>query len=265
MIQAYFGFKRSPFPKELKTTTMFESFDLKEAFTRLQFLKQNRGIFCLTGEPGSGKTSVLRRFVEELNPQTHLHAYTPHATVSKVELYRQINGLLNLPSRLHKSDLFVQIQKASTDLHEHHGKTPVIILDECHLMDCQTLQELILITNFQMDSRVPFLLVLIGQPDFKETLKRRMHEPLNQRITLRYHMAGITDPEESRAYVTHHLKLAGRSDALFEESAHEVLHRMALGLPRKMGNLATAAMMLAMVKRDKVITADHIIKAADGI
>jgi type II secretory pathway predicted ATPase ExeA len=265
MIEAYFGFKRLPFPKELKTSAMFESFDLKEAATRLQFLKQNRGIFCLTGEPGSGKTSALRRFVEELNPQTHQHAYTPHATVSKIELYRQINQLLNLPNRLHKSDLFAQIQKAVIDLHEHHGKTPVIILDECHLMDCQTLQELILVTNFQMDSKVPFLLILIGQPDFKETLKRRMHEPLNQRITLRYHMAGLLDPEEARAYVQHHLKLAGRSDPLFDESAYEVLHRMALGLPRKVGNLAIAAMTLAMVKREKSVSADHIIKAADGI
>jgi type II secretory pathway predicted ATPase ExeA len=265
MIQAYFGFKKLPFPKELKTTAMFESFDLKEAFTRLQFLKQNRGIFCLTGEPGSGKTSALRRFVEELNPQTHLHAYTPHATVSKIELYRQINRLLNLPNRLHKSDLFAQIQKAVIDLYEHHGKTPVIILDECHLMDCQTLQELILITNFQMDSKVPFLLILIGQPDFKETLKRRMHEPLNQRITLRYHMAGILDAEEARAYVQHHVKLAGRTDPLFDEPAYEVLHRMALGLPRKLGNLATAAMTFAMVKREKTVTADHVIKAADGI
>lgn len=265
MIQAYFGLKRLPFPKELKTSLMFDSFDLKEASTRLQFLKQNRGIFCLTGEPGSGKTSALRRFVEELNPQTHLHAYTPHATVSRIELYRQINGLLNLPNRVHKSDLFAQIQKNVIELYEHHGKTPVIILDECHLMDCQTLQELILMTNFQMDSKVPFLLILIGQPDFKETLKRRMHEPLNQRITLRYHMAGLTDPEETRAYLLHHLKIAGRSDPLFEEAAYEVLHRMGLGLPRKIANVTLAAMTLAMVKRDKTVTTEHIIKAADGI
>jgi type II secretory pathway predicted ATPase ExeA len=265
MIQPYFGLKKPPFQKELKATALFESYDLKEAFTRLQFLKQNRGIFCLTGEPGSGKTTVLRRFVDGLNPQTHMHAYTPHATVSKVELYRQLNGLLNLPGRLHKSDLFAQIQKAILDLHEHHGKTPVIILDECHLMDCYTLQELILITNFQMDSKVPFVLVLIGQPDFKEILKRRIHEPLNQRITLRYHMAGIIDANETRDYVLHHLKIAGRTDPLFDDASYEVLHRLALGLPRKIGNLAIAAMTLAMVRREKMVTPDHIIKATDGI
>jgi general secretion pathway protein A len=265
MIQAYFGLKRPPFQKELRCDAMFESFDLKEAFTRLQFLKQNRGIFCLTGEPGAGKTSALRRFVDGLNPQTHVHAYTPHATVSRTELYRQLNQLLNLPSRLHKSDLFTQIQKAVTDLHESQGKTPVFILDECHLMDHPTLQELILITNFQMDSKVPFLLVLIGQPDLRETLKRRMHEPLNQRITLRFHMAGLTDAEEARAYVLHHLKLAGRCDPLFEENAYEVLHRLSLGLPRKIGNLAQAAMMLAMARKEKTIPADLVVKAGDGI
>jgi type II secretory pathway predicted ATPase ExeA len=265
VIQAYFGFKRPVFPKEIKCDAMFETFDSKEAFSRLQFLKQHRGIFCLTGEPGSGKTSVLRKFVDGLNPQTHVHAYTPHATISRTELYRQINALLNLPPRLHKSDLFSQIQHAVTDLHDHHGKTPVIILDECHLMDHETLQELILITNFQMDSQVPFILILIGQPDLRETLKRRMHEPLNQRITLRYHMAGLTDPEEARAYVLHQLKLAGRPDPLFEEAAYEVLNRLGLGLPRKVGNLAAAAMMMAMARQERTVTADHVVKASDGI
>ncbi len=173
MIQAYFGLKKQPFPKEIKTEVMFETYDLKEAHARLQILKQNRGIFCLTGEPGSGKTSALRRFVENLNPQTHMHCYTPHATVNRSDLYRQLNNLLKLPSRIRKSDLFAQIQRTITELHERQGKTPVIILDEAHLMDHDTLQELIMITNFQMDSRVPFVLVLIGQPDLRDKLKRR--------------------------------------------------------------------------------------------
>lgn len=265
MIQAYFGFKRMPFPKEIKTDSMYESFDLKEVAARLQILKQNRGIFCLTGEPGSGKTSALRRFVEGLNPQTHVHCYTPHATVNRSDLYRQLNHLLKLPRRIRKSDLFDQLQRAVTEMHESQGKTPVIILDETHLMDHDTLQELILITNFQMDSKVPFLLVLIGQPDLREKLRRRMHEPLNQRITLRYHMAGILDDEEARSYCLHHLKLAGRADPLFEEQAFGLLKQLGQGLPRKMGNLAVAAMMLAMAKKSTLVTSDHVIKGADGI
>jgi len=265
MIQAYYGLKRIPFFKELPTNQMFHSFDSKEAGTRLQLLKQHRGIFCLTGEPGAGKTSVLRKFVEELNPQTHIHCYTPHATVNRNDLYRQLNQLLKLQPRVRKVDLFEQIQRGVQELHEAQGKTPVIILDEAHLMDHETLQELIILTNFQMDSKMPYLLVLIGQPDLRDKLKRRMHEPLNQRITLRYHMAGLTSDEETRDYVLHHLKIAGRADPLFEEPAYAILRQLGQGLPRKVGNLASAAMTLAMVKRSQSVNADFVVQAASGI
>lgn len=109
------------------------------------------------------------------------------------------------------------------------------------------------------------MLILIGQPDLREKLKRRMHEPLNQRITLRYHMAGITSDEEARDYILHHLKLAGRQEALFEEQALPMLRQLGQGLPRKMGNLALAAMTLGMAKKCQAISADLVVKASDGI
>lgn len=110
MIEAYFGFKRLPFAKEIKPDQLFESYDTREAKARLNYIRQHRGIFLLTGEPGSGKTSLLRHFVSTLNSQTHNYYYTPHATVSRAELYRQINSLLRLAPRIHKSLLFEQIQ-----------------------------------------------------------------------------------------------------------------------------------------------------------
>lgn len=264
MMEAYFGFKKRPFAKEIKPENLFESYDIRETKARLAYIRQHRGIFLLTGEPGSGKTSILRHFVGSLNPQTYHHCYTPHATVSRAELYRQINSLLRLSSRMHKSILFAQIQQAILELYEAQGKVTCLLLDECHLMDHQTLQELIMLTNFEMDSKVPFILVLIGQPDLKDKLKRRMHEPLNQRIALRYHMAGLSF-EESREYILHHLRLAGRKDPLFEENAFEVVHQLSLGLPRRVGNLCQAAMALAITEKKQSIDGELVLKASSGL
>jgi general secretion pathway protein A len=171
---------------------------------------------------------------------------------------------VRLQPKVKKCDLFEQIQRAVTELFDNQGKTPCFILDEAHLMDHETLQELILITNFQMDSKMPFILVLIGQPELREKLKRRMHEPLNQRIALRYHMAGLL-PEENRAYIQHHLKIAGRTDPLFDEPAMEVIQQLSLGLPRRINNLARGAMTVAMTQKKTQVDSDCVIQASAGI
>ena len=261
---AYFGFKKMPFNKEISTNNFFNSYDIKESISRLNYIKQNRGIFLLTGEPGGGKTSVLRKFVEGLNPQTHQCCYTPHATVSKTEVYRQFNSLLSLTPRASKSALFEQIQNSIWDKYRHQGITPCFILDECHLMDQQTLQELILITNFEMDSKVPFILILAGQPVLKDLLKRRALEALGQRISLKYHMAGLSI-EETRKFILHHLKIAGRPDPLFEEATYEMIYQLGLGLPRKIGNICLNAMNFAQYKQLQTINTEIIHQSAMGL
>jgi type II secretory pathway predicted ATPase ExeA len=264
MIEGYYGFKKLPFPKDIKTDHLFESLDIKEAGARLAYLKQYRGVFCLTGEPGSGKTSMLRRFVDSLPPSQYLHCYTPHVTISRSEVYRQLNQMLRLPHKSKKSDLFAQIQKSILDQYQNQGKVTCIILDECQLMDHATLQELVLLTNFEMDSSLPFLLLLIGQPEFKETLNRAIHEPLKQRISVRYHMSGLS-VEETKDYITQHMKVAGRTDQLFDQSAVIVIHQLAHGLPRKIGKLCLAAMNLGMTRGARVIDGDLILQVATEV
>lgn len=106
MMIAYFNIKKYPFKQEIKPLDMFPSTIFKETEARLNHIKNHRGIMRLTGEPGSGKTSVLRKWVDSLSPQSFQHCYTPHTTVSKVDLYRQINTMLNLPPKTRKADLF---------------------------------------------------------------------------------------------------------------------------------------------------------------
>ena len=260
MLEAYFGLRKLPFTQEIKTSELVPNFDVKEAEARLGYLKTHRGIMRLTGEPGSGKTSILRRWVDTLNPQSYQHCYTPHATVSKTDLYRQINSLLNLPSKMRKSDLFNQIQAAIWAQYTQ-GKITCLIFDECQMMDHATLQELVPLTNFMMDSKLTFIMLLVGQPELLDKLNRSIHEPLRQRIHLHYHMAGLSF-DEVKVYILTQLKQAGRTDPLFEETSFAVIHQLSNGLPRKINSLCLSSMKLAHIERRQKIDGDLILKIA---
>jgi general secretion pathway protein A len=261
---AEFGLKKIPFDKSIKVQDLFASYDVKEIEARLEYIKQYRGILLLTGEPGSGKTTMIRKFVHNLNPASYEHCYSPHVTISRMEFYRQLNSLLKLLPKGSKSKLFNQIQDGLWDLYKNQGKVPCLILDECHLMDDNTLQELVLLTNFEMDSQMPLILILSGLHELAEKLKRRLHESLNQRVSMRYHMSGM-DLEDTKKFIIHHLKIAGRSDPLFNDSGYEVIAKLAMGLPRKVGNLCLSSMTLASVKGLNVIDGDVVHKAMGGL
>ena len=260
MMEAYFGLKSLPFSQEIRTSNLVGTFDIKEAEARLGYLKQHRGIMRLTGEPGSGKTSILRKWVDTLNPQSYLHCYTPHATVSRTDLYRQINSLLNLPPKMRKADLFQQVQSAIWANYTQ-GKVTCLIFDECQMMDHATLQELVPLTNFVMDSKLPFILLMVGQPELLDKLNRSIHEPLRQRIHIHYHMAGLT-VAETKHYVEEQLSHVGRKDPLFDESSFAVIHQLANGLPRKINSLALASMKMAMFEKRQLVNGDSVLKIA---
>lgn len=256
---AWFGLKRFPFDKNIKPSDALDTEPLKECLARLDYIKRRGGILLLTGDPGVGKTLVLRRYVQSLNENLFKTYYTPLSTLSRSDILYHLNRMLGLPHRLSKSAVYSQIQKTLLESKEQLGKTVLLIIDEAHLLQTGPLEELRLLTNFKMDSYDPFILVLSGQSDLRRVMEFAVMEPFNQRIAIRYHMPGLS-PDQSKLYVIHHLKLAGAKEPILDEKALEAVHEISFGIPRKIGAVTEQALTYAMFDHKRTVTPEIVLK-----
>jgi len=256
---AWFGFKRYPFDKEIKTADIVETPVIKEALARLAYMKRRGGIMLLTGDPGVGKTITTRRFADALNENIFKVIYTPLSTLNRSDILRHLNALLGLQNKFAKSANYQQIQKEVMDAREQRGRTIVMILDEAHLLKPGPLEELRLLTNFRMDSYDPFLMVLSGQSDLKRMMGYAVMEPFSQRIRMRYHMTGLSQKDTAN-YITARLKWAGCTTPVFGDDALAAVHEYSYGFPRVIGNICEEAMTYAMFCDKTTVDADMVLK-----
>jgi type II secretory pathway predicted ATPase ExeA len=262
-IITWFGFKWHPFDKGIKTSAALDTKALKECTARLNFMRQRGGVMLLTGDPGVGKTLALRHFADSLNEARYRTIYTPLTTLQGADLLRHISSLLGLPNRASKATLFSQIQQEVLDSHTQKGRTLVIIIDEAQLLKTAPLQELRLLTNFKMDSMDPFIMVLAGQTELKRIFEYAVMEPFAQRLAMRYHMPSLA-PDETAAYINHHMKIAGAREPIFHNDALRAIHETAFGLPRRIGTTAIQALTYAVFAQSRTIDADLVLRASNG-
>jgi type II secretory pathway predicted ATPase ExeA len=141
----------------------------------------------------------------------------------------------------------------AAEKHER-GRAVVVAVDETHLLTADQLEEPRLLTNSEMDSIAPFTGLLLGQPTLRRRIKLGAFTALDQRIALRYALPGMTEPE-TRDYLTHHLRLAGRSDPLFSDDAPTLIHQISRGLPRAVNNLALQALVATYATNKTIVDA----------
>ena len=132
------------------------------------------------------------------------------------------------------------------------GKRVVLICDEAHLLDAESLEGVRCLSNLGMDQTAPFCLLLLGQPALRHRLRRGAFTALDQRVGMRYAIGGL-DSAETHSYVQHHLALAGRSDTLFSDDAIGLIHTTSRGLPRQVNNLAVASLIAAFAAKKAMV------------
>ena len=239
-----FGLTRTPFGKSIPARDPFARQAHAEAIARISFCVVESALGVVTGDVGAGKTVAVRAAVAAVDPTRHQVIYIPSPAFGARGLYVTIVRALGDKPRYLKAELMAQASDLlAAEAGERHRRV-VIIVGEAHLLDPAQFEELRLLTNAGMDSASPFAGILVGQPTLNRQLRPGTFAALDQRIATRFTIKPM-DIAESAAYLRHHLKLAGREDALFADDAIARLHRVANGLPRALNNAAVAALIAA--------------------
>ena len=257
---SYYGFSRMPFGRDLAPGMLHRHTAHNEAVARIGWCIADRRIGVLTGEVGSGKTVAVRAATAALDGSRHAIIYLPNPSVGMRGMLHHIVTALGHTPKFYTATLAPQAADALATEHAERGRTPVVVVEEAHLLGYDQLEALRLLTNHDLDSSSPFACLLVGQPTLRRRMKLGVLAALDQRIGLRYTMAPMTD-KETGSYLRHHLALAGRDDTLFSDDAVTLVHQTSRGYPRAVNNLALQALVAAFAA-DKAIVDESSTHAA---
>jgi len=258
MFEQFYGFARTPFGRDLAPAELFETDQHKEMIARMKYTAERRSFALFTGEVGSGKSTAARLLANSLHPAKYVVLYITDSDLTPRNFYYEaLHQLGHLP-RFYRGDAKRQLNRAITDLYEEQKKIPVIIIDEGHLLKRDMLEEIRFLTNFKMDSFSPMSLLLLGQSELKRILNTQIYEAIAQRLGIRFHLDGMSR-DETKGYITHHLRIAGVTNEIFTDMAVDVIHEFTQGIPRKINNVCCASLLSGFGERKSLID-DYMVR-----
>jgi type II secretory pathway predicted ATPase ExeA len=241
MYLEHYGLLRKPFSKTPDPAFLFPSRRHAEALARLSHAVEEREIAVLTGDVGAGKTTLSRALVDAFAERCRF-SLVVNPALPPAQLLGAIAQGFGLEDRGRKHETFAALGKHFAAL-DARGLFAVVVVDEAQLLAGRAAyDELRLLTNLAADDRGLVGLVLVGQPELRVRLNERGGEPFAQRVGVAYHL-GPLDEEETGRYLAHRLAVAGRAEPLFTAEAVAALHSASGGVPRRLNQLASSALL----------------------
>ena len=265
MYNNYFGLSEAPFSIAPDPKFLYMSEQHREALAHLLFgVTSNGGFVLLTGEVGTGKTTVLRCLLEQLPEQTEV-AFILNPKYTVMELLSAICDDLGIdysPS----SEMKDYVDALNEHLLENHRKNlqTVLIIDEAQNLSADVLETIRLLTNLETNTQKLLQVILVGQPELLTMLERPELRQLNQRITARSHLRALRQ-EELADYIAHRLSIAGVETQLFPETSVRHLYKLTKGVPRLINIVCDRALLGTYVERQNQVQNQTISNAASEV
>ena len=266
MYSAYFGLTENPFSLTPDPRFLFMSQRHREALAHLLFgMGEKGGFVLLTGEVGTGKTTLCRSLLEQV-PEGVEVALVLNPKQTALELVASLCDELNVSYPPDTDSLKVLIDLLNLHLLEIHakGRRTVLIIDEAQNLSTDVLEQVRLLTNLETTTQKLLQILLIGQPELHTMMARPELRQLGQRITARYHLTPLM-LKETAAYIEHRLEVAGCKRKLFTEGTLRLVHRLSGGVPRVINTICDRALLGAYAKQRDRVNRRLVRKAASEV
>jgi general secretion pathway protein A len=255
----YYGLKEPPFALTPDPRFIYFTPSHKEVMANLHYgIEHGKGLIVVTGEVGTGKTTILRWMLNRLE-RTVLVAYLFNPYLTVPEFYQQVTKMLNIQNWDAKSDLLMTLGR-TLEIRQAKGLRTLLIIDEAQGLNPFVLEEIRLLLNFESDTAKYLQVVLCGQPELRALLNDQKLRQLKQRIALRCQIMPLPNIQETENYIMERLMIAGcEQPAIFSPEAITSIFRVTEGIPRIINNLCDNA-LLSGYKVDLPIIGRRIIE-----
>jgi putative secretion ATPase (PEP-CTERM system associated) len=259
MYEAFYGLRGKPFQLNPDPAFFFGSRGHKRAFAYLQYgVHQSEGFIVITGEVGAGKTTIVRNLFEHLDRERLVAGQIVSTQLDADDMLRAVAAAFGLPIRaVDKATILASLEAFLCKLAVER-KRALLVVDEAQNLSPRAIEELRMLSNFQLGQQALLQSFLVGQPELREMMQGREMLQLRQRVIASYHL-GPLDNKETQAYVEHRLKHVGwKGDPSFDPAAFDLIHAATGGIPRRINTLCNRVLLAGFIAEKHALDATDV-------
>lgn len=259
MYEAFYGLKVKPFQLNSDPSFYFDSKEHRRAKSYLDYgLFQHEGFIVLTGEVGAGKTTIVRRLLGNLDAETVVAAQIVSTQLDADNILRMVAAAFGVHLKgVAKAELILTLEAFFVEI-ARSGKHCLLVVDEAQNLSREAIEELRMLSNFQIDTHALLQIFLVGQPEFRVTMSHPDMEQLRQRVIAACHI-GPLNALDTRNYIFHRLRCAGYTrDPKIDDAAHETIYRASGGIPRRINTVCDRLLLAGFLSNKKAFGKEDV-------